>query len=71
MDIQTPALILMKFPKPSKEGFGAGLTPTSSTPGPKTLKAKGHILENCLRNKSCSAGCKVTRAATSTSASIL
>jgi len=28
--------------------------------GPKTLKAEGHIFENCLQNKRCSAGCKLT-----------
>jgi len=37
------------------------LTPTG--PGdPKAVKAEGHIFENCLQNKRCSAGCKLTRA---------
>jgi len=37
--------------------------------GPKTLKAKKHIFENCLQNKRCSAGCKLTQAMPGTSAS--
>jgi len=47
MEIQTLAPMAMKFcmhipyPHLSKEGFGTGLTPASSLPGPggKTLKA--------------------------------
>jgi len=66
VEIQTPAPIMMKFcthtPDLSKEGFGAGLTPAPSLPGPggKTLQAEGHIFENCLQNKRCSAVCKLT-----------
>jgi len=37
----------------------------------QTLKAEGHIFENCLKNKRCSAGCKLTWAALGTSVSIL
>jgi len=56
----------------AKEGFGAGLTLAPSLPGPggKTLKAEGNIFENCFQNIQCSAGCKLTRAAPSTSASV-
>jgi len=47
----------------SKEGFGTGLTPTPPGPGgPKIIKAEGDIFENCLQNKRCSAGYKLTRA---------
>jgi len=38
--------------------------------GPETLKAKGHIFENCLQYKRCSAGCKLTGAVLGTSASL-
>jgi len=38
--------------------------------GPETLKAEGSIFENCLKNKRCSAGCKLALAAQGTSASI-
>jgi len=75
MEIQTPARILIKFcthiptcprkvlvqvcpPSPHPSGPG----------GPEILKAEGHIFENCLKNKRCSAGCKLTRAALGTSA---
>jgi len=52
--------------------FGACLTPGPSPPGfggPKPLKAEGHIFENSLQNKRCSAGCKLTWAAPGISAS--
>jgi len=65
--------ILQAYPHLSKEGFGAGLTPAAPLPpepgGPKILKAEGHIFENCLQNKRCSTGCKLTWAAPGTSAS--
>jgi len=44
--------------------------PTPSQPGPggpKTLRAEGHIFENCLRIKRCTASCKSTQAAPGTS----
>jgi len=66
--------ILHAHPHLSKEGFGADLTPDPSTiwaRGPETLKAEEHIFENCLQNKRCSAGCKLTQAAPGTSASLL
>jgi len=40
--------IFPAHPHLSKEGFGAGLTPTPSLPGPgglETLKAEGHIFK--------------------------
>jgi len=37
--------------------------------GPETLKAEEYIFENCLQNKRCSVGCKLTRAEPGTSAS--
>jgi len=62
--------ILHAYPHVSKEGFSAGLTPSPpGTGGPKILKAEGHIFENCLQNKRCPAGCKLTRTALGTSAS--
>jgi len=56
----------------SKECFGAGLTlPLPLGPGgSKMLRAERHIFENCLQNKRCSAGCKLTQAARGTSASV-
>jgi len=44
------AEILHACPYLSKKGFGAGLTPAPSLPGPgdKTLKAEGHIFESRL-----------------------
>jgi len=55
-----------------KEGFGAGLTPSPIWAWRhKTLKAEEHIFENCLQNKRCSAGCKLTRAVPGTSACCL
>jgi len=56
----------------SKGGFDAGLNPDPLSPwasGPETLEAEGHIIENCLQNKRCSAGCKLIRAAPGASAS--
>jgi len=56
---------LHAHPHLSKEGFGTGLTPPSPTPrpvGPETLKPEG---------QRCSAGCKITRAAPGTSASMI
>jgi len=58
MEIQTPAPILMKFcmhipTYPRKVLVQVG-PPTPSTPGPegtKTLKAEGHIFENCLKKQ--------------------
>jgi len=44
--------------------------PPSGPGGPATLKAEEHIFENCLQNKRCSAGCKLTRAVLGTSAYI-
>jgi len=41
---------------------------TSKKRGSETLKAEGHIIENCQHNKRCSSGCKLTRAAPGTSA---
>jgi len=74
MEIQTPTPIKMKFwlayPHLSKEGFGTGLTPPpppSGPGGPKILKAEGHIFENCLQNKRCPVGCKLTHAGSGTS----
>jgi len=63
--------ILHAYHHLSKEGFGIGLTPAPSLPGPggKTLKAEGNIFENCFQNKRPSAVCKLTRAAPGTSAS--
>jgi len=59
---------LHAHPHLSKEGFGAGLTP-SPFPlglggGPKTLKAEGNIFENWLQNKRCLAGCKINPGST-------
>jgi len=63
MEIKTPAPILMKFCThiPTKEGFGPGLTPACSPPGPRgleTLKAEGHIFKmlSRLQINPCSAG---------------
>jgi len=64
--------ILHTHPHLSKEGFGEGLTPALSLPGPggpKILKAEGNIFEKCLQNKRWSAGCKLTWATPGTSAS--
>jgi len=76
MEIQTPPQILITFlhihVHLSKEAFGAVLTPALSPSwvwGPETLQAEGHIFENCLQNKKCSAGCKLTQAVPGTSAS--
>jgi len=44
--------ILHAHPHLSKEGFGAGLTPAPSPPGPRgleTLKAEGHIFKMLSR----------------------
>jgi len=44
----------------------------SHPPGPglpETIKAEGHIFENCLQNKRCSASCKSTQAVPGTLAS--
>jgi len=44
--------IFHTHPHLSKEGFGPGLTPTPSPPGPrglKTLKAEGHIFKMLSR----------------------
>jgi len=60
--------ILHAYPHLFRKGFGAGLIPAASPPGPggpKTLKAGGLIFEN----KRCSAGCELTWAAPGTSAS--
>jgi len=56
--------ILHAHPHLPKEGFGGHLNPTAPSPGargPKTLKLNDTLLR-------CSAGCKLTRAAPSTSA---
>jgi len=58
--------IFHAYPHLSKEGFGACLNPTAPPPGlrgPKTLKLKDTHLK-------CSSGCKLTRAAPDTSASV-
>jgi len=64
--------ILHEHPHLSKEGLGAGLTPAASPRawGPKIVKVEGHIFENCLQNKRCLAGYKLTWAAPGTSASL-
>jgi len=54
MEIETPAPNVMKFciHIPTKEGFGLGLTPAPSPPGPgglETLKAEGHIFKMLSR----------------------
>jgi len=62
--------ILHTHPHLSKKGFGTGLTPTPFPTwawGPETLWAEGHIF---LQNKRCFAGCKLSRAAPGTSASL-
>jgi len=44
--------ILYTHPHLSKEGFGPGLTPAPSSPGPRvleTLKAEGHIFKMLSR----------------------
>jgi len=56
--IQSPTPIWKKSPPAhlTKEGFGAVLTPDPLLPeagGPETLKAQGHIFENCLIYKRC------------------
>jgi len=78
MEIQTGAPIIMKFcthiPTCPSKGLVQVCHPSPPPSGPggsKTLKAEGHIFENCLQNKRCSAGCKLTRALPGTSASIL
>jgi len=62
-------MILMKFCKHihtcPRKVLVQVLSPPSP-PGPEQpeiLKADGRIFENCLQNKGCSAGCKLTRAA--------
>jgi len=48
--------ILHTHPQLSKEGFSVVLTQAIHYPGPggpETLKPVGHIVENCLQNKSC------------------
>jgi len=57
VEIQTTASILMKFcthtlTHLSKEGFGPGLTPAPSPPGPRgleNLKVVGHIFKMLIR----------------------
>jgi len=52
MEIQTPDEILHAHPHLSKVGFGSGLTPTPSAPGPRgleNLKAEGHIFKMLSR----------------------
>jgi len=57
IEIQTPAWGFIKFSHTSllsKEGFSAVLRQATSPPGPgrpETLKAEGHIFENCLQIK--------------------
>jgi len=70
MEIQTPAWILIKFsthiPTCSRMVLVQFWTRPPHPPGPRgpeTLEAEWHIIENCLQNKRCSAGCKLTRAA--------
>jgi len=58
--------ILHTHPHLSKEGFGPGLTPTPSPPGPRGLETLKAAKDTFLR---CSAGCKLTRAVPGTSAS--
>jgi len=53
--------ILQAYSGLSKESFGLGLAPAPSPAG-LILKAEGRIFENCLQNKRCPAGCKLTRA---------
>jgi len=58
-----PDEILHAYPHLSKEGFVRPPLPSPSGPGgPETQKSLEHIFENCLQNKRCSAGCKLTRA---------
>jgi len=46
--------ILHEHPHLSKEDFGAVLTPAPSLlRGSESLKAEGHVFENCLQNKRC------------------
>jgi len=56
-----PREVLVQFwPRlPSPMGWGCW---------PETLKAEGHIFENRLQNKRCSAGCKLTQTVPVTSA---
>jgi len=64
--------ILHTYPHLSKEGYGAVLNPLphpSGPRGPETLEAEEHIIENCLQNKRCSAGCKLIKAAPGASTS--
>jgi len=68
MEIVTPAPTLMKFAHTSPPVQGRFWCRFDPTPllclgGPKTLNAEGHIFENCLQNKRCTVGCKLTRAA--------
>jgi len=76
MEIQTPAQILIKFcthiptcPRKVLMQVWARPTHPPGPWGPETLEAEGHIIENCLQNKGCLAGCKLTPAALGTSAS--
>jgi len=67
--------ILHAHPHLPKEGFDTVLTLAASPPPPcawrpETLKAEGHIFENYLQNKRCSAGCKLIRAEPGISASL-
>jgi len=78
MEIQTPAPTLMKFcthtlTYPRKVLVQVcPLPPLPSRPGgPEPLKAEEHIFENCVRNKRCSAGYKLTQAAPGTPVSRL
>jgi len=72
MEIQTPARILIKF----CTHLSKGRFRCSFDPGPlillglgaETSKGEGHIFENCLQNRGCSVGGKLTRAAPGTSA---
>jgi len=50
--------ILHAPPHSSKEGFDTFLNPDPHPPGHRrleTLEAEGHVIENCLQNKRCSA----------------
>jgi len=73
-EIQRPKFILIKFctriptcPRKVLVQFRPWAPHPPVPGGPETLKAEGHIFENCLQNKRCSTGSKLTRLAPDTS----
>jgi len=64
MEIQTDHdEIFHAYPPPAQGRFWCRFDPHPLLTwawGPKILKAEGDIFENCLQNKRCPAGCKLT-----------